>query len=74
MATAVLSQHNHVTNFEIIQASLFFIALIVTLIIFMVVVITNSPPIIVGTEMNTNGLVEYLCLGNGCENLQDMDW
>ena len=33
-----------------------------------------SGPIVLGTEMNTNGLVEYLCLGKGCENLHGMDW
>ena len=34
----------------------------------------TSGPIVLGTEMNTNGLVEYLCLGNGCENMTSMDW
>lgn len=35
---------------------------------------TESGPIILGTEMNANGLVEYLCLGNGCEDFTRMDW
>lgn len=26
-----------------------------------------SGPVVLGTEMNTNGLVEYLCIGRGCE-------
>lgn len=73
MTTAILNQSN-VTDFEVIKASLFFVALMITLFMAVVVVLSNSPPIIVGTEMNTNGLVEYLCLGNGCENLQAMDW
>lgn len=34
----------------------------------------GSGPIILGTEMNANGLVEYLCLGNGCEDFARMDW
>lgn len=34
----------------------------------------GSGPIILGTEMNSNGLVEYLCLGNGCEDFTRMDW
>ncbi len=29
----------------------------------------SAGPIVLGTEMNTNGLVEYLCLGMGCETL-----
>lgn len=31
-------------------------------------------PVVLGTELNTNGLVEYLCLGRGCDSLQDMDF
>ena len=34
----------------------------------------SSGPIILGTEMNTDGSVEYLCLGNGCENSTPMGW
>lgn len=29
----------------------------------------SSGPLILGSEMNTNGLVEYLCLGSDCDNL-----
>ena len=34
----------------------------------------SSGPIILGTEMNANGTVEYLCLGNGCHDMLAMDW
>jgi len=34
----------------------------------------SSGPIVLGTELNTNGAVEYMCLGNGCENLRDFRW
>ena len=34
----------------------------------------SSGPIVLGTEMNSNGTVEYLCLGNGCHNVLAMDW
>lgn len=30
---------------------------------------SSSGPIILGTEMNTNGLVEYLCLGADCNKI-----
>lgn len=33
-----------------------------------------SGPLVLGTEINTNGLVEYLCLGRGCEFGAPMDW
>lgn len=33
-----------------------------------------SGPVIIGTEMNTNGTVEYMCLGNSCENLNNFSW
>lgn len=31
--------------------------------------LTSSGPIVLGTEMNTNGMVEYLCLGTDCNNI-----
>lgn len=29
----------------------------------------STGPLVLGTEMNTNGSVEYLCLGTDCERL-----
>lgn len=34
----------------------------------------NTGPIILGTEMNDNGLVEYMCLGTGCEDFTAFRW
>lgn len=34
----------------------------------------QSGPIILGSELNTNGQVEYMCLGNGCDNYRDFHW
>lgn len=65
---------NNPQNIEIFQAALFFMGLMLSFISALIVIVFNAPPLIVGTELNTNGLVEYLCLGNGCEDLQDMDW
>ncbi|HPF78997.1 MAG TPA: hypothetical protein PLF01_06850 [Alphaproteobacteria bacterium] len=31
--------------------------------------ISSTGPLVLGTEKNTNGLVEYLCLGRDCETL-----
>lgn len=32
------------------------------------------PAVVLGTELNANGSLEYLCLGNGCETLPDFHW
>ncbi len=70
-----ITTQNHLYNEnELLKAALFFIGLLITLIVCVTMAFASAPPIILGTEMNTNGVVEYLCLGNGCENLQDMDW
>ena len=34
----------------------------------------QAPPIVLGTEMNADGSVEYLCLGGGCEGLRPFHW
>lgn len=36
--------------------------------------LSANGPIILGTELNTDGMVEYMCLGNGCETLRDFHW
>lgn len=53
-----------------------FFALFLTTFIILTITMAafSTGPIVLGTEMNANGLVEYLCLGNGCENLYPMDW
>lgn len=57
-----------------IHAVFFGIFLITALVGSLITAYCCSGPIIIGTEMNTNGMVEYLCLGNGCENLTAMHW
>lgn len=58
---------------EATKAAIFAVFVVSLLLVSMVMALTSGP-IIVGTEMNTNGLVEYLCLGSGCENLYPMNW
>lgn len=70
----VTVQRQSYSNNELLKASLFFAGLVITLIVCVTMAFASAPPIILGTEMNTNGVVEYLCLGNGCENLTAMDW
>lgn len=59
---------------KMIKASCFAFALFTTIILLLLMAFMNSGPIILGTEMNTNGAVEYLCLGSGCDDLRDFDW
>jgi hypothetical protein len=34
----------------------------------------SAGPIVLGSEMNANGTVEYLCLGRTCEEYRQMDF
>ena len=54
---------------EEIQALLFSVMLAIIVIISLIVAFTSLPAIVLGTELNTNGSVEYLCLGNDCNEL-----
>ncbi len=38
------------------------------------VAFSGAGSVVLGTEVNANGSVEYLCLGRSCENMQAMDW
>lgn len=53
---------------DVRNAVLFFIALVAMFLGSLYTAAASSGPIVLGTEMNTNGLVEYLCLGSGCED------
>jgi hypothetical protein len=59
---------------ELRHAFAFFLCVMSLLIFFIVLALHSSGPIILGTERNTNGLVEYLCLGSGCDGLNRMNW
>lgn len=59
---------------EEIQAILFGAFLVILLVGCIAVSVASAKPLILGTELNSNGTVEYLCLGNGCENYRSMDW
>lgn len=54
---------------EIKKAAFFFMFLMVALVFTLVTAFASSGPFVLGSEMNTNGMVEYLCLGSGCANL-----
>lgn len=54
------------------KACLFTVCLIILCLGCFGTLLTESGPLVLGTELNANGQVEYLCLGWGCENLPPM--
>ncbi|MAQ71801.1 MAG: hypothetical protein CL565_06370 [Alphaproteobacteria bacterium] len=54
---------------EIKKATFFFMFLVFALAFTIVTAVASSGPLVLGSELNTNGMVEYLCLGNGCADL-----
>ena len=59
---------------EQVKALFFCLSLIAFMIGGIGISIGSSGPVVLGTEMNTNGQVEYLCLFGGCDQLTDMKW
>ena len=57
-----------------LHAFLFALALVTMLVGSIAVSFASSGPIILGTELNANGYVEYMCLGSGCESLPQFAW
>lgn len=57
---------------EQLSAALFGLVSLVFLCAMLVVIFSSSGPLVVGTEINPNGSVEYLCLGRGCEDLNNL--
>jgi hypothetical protein len=62
--------YGHVS--EATKAVIFAVCVLSLLLVSLAMALTSGP-IVLGTEMNTNGMVEYLCLGSGCENLHPMN-
>lgn len=59
---------------ELRRAALFSCGMLLLLLAFLMLAFASSGPIVLGTEQNTDGMVEYLCLGRGCESLTAMSW
>lgn len=57
-----------------LQAIMFSLMLFIMLFTSIAVSFASSGPIILGTELNANGFVEYMCLGSGCEALPQFTW
>ncbi len=63
-----------VSRRERIHAALFCAFLGVFMLSSLILAFCSVGPIVLGTEMNANGMVEYMCLGNGCENMNGFRW
>lgn len=60
---------------ELLSASLFTFGLVVFISVMVYLSITSvSDSFILGSELNGDGTVEYMCLGTHCEDLNRMDW
>jgi len=59
---------------QTLKAAAFTSFLLIWMIVSVTFAVSSIDRFVVATEMNTNGLVEYLCLGADCENLTAMDW
>jgi hypothetical protein len=60
---------------ELLSASLFTFGVLLFVAIMLYLGVTSiSDGVILGSELNGDGTVEYLCLGTQCENLNRMDW
>lgn len=57
-----------------VQAAIFSFFIMAFLCVTIVTAFASAGPIVLGTEMNTNGMVEYMCLGNGCEGMTEFTW
>lgn len=56
------------------RAVTFFVVMMVITLYCLTSIYNSSDPVIIGTELNGNGEIEYMCLGNSCETLNKFTW
>lgn len=56
---------------EQIKAAIFSSFLLLLTFSLLCIALSQNQKLIIGSEMNGNGTVEYLCLGDNCANLND---
>ena len=57
-----------------VKAMVFAVLLVSCLVLSIIMSMTSVQSLVLGTELNSDGTVEYLCLGTACENMTAMDW
>ena len=61
-------------NKQTLKAASFGFSLLLITLSALIISFSSIDRIILGTELNGNGTVEYLCLGSACDGLTKMDW
>ncbi|MCS5596925.1 MAG: hypothetical protein VX740_05565 [Pseudomonadota bacterium] len=64
-----LKFRHHKERAHRLKAIIFAVSIVFVLAYFAFTIYTHSGPIVLGTEMNGNGQVEYMCIGRSCEDL-----
>jgi hypothetical protein len=59
---------------RLIYALVFLLFIVGFTTVMSIIMIDSLPLLIIGSELNGDGTVEYLCLGSDCNNLNRMDW
>jgi hypothetical protein len=59
---------------ETLKATSFGLSLLLFTFCLVILCLSSVDRIVLGTELNGDGSVEYLCLGSSCESLTRMDW
>lgn len=54
---------------QVLKGQILILALLLFVLGMLVVSLLDMGPIILGSERNGNGSVEYLCLGTGCRDI-----
>ena len=59
---------------ETLKAVSFSFSLLLFTFCLVILCLSSVDRVVLGTELNGDGSVEYLCLGSSCDGLTRMDW
>ena len=59
---------------EYIKAAIFSTLLLITAFALLCFAFSQNQKMILGSELNSDGTIEYLCLGTDCDHLAKLDW
>ncbi len=65
----MISRRYHRGMTDIQKATLFATVMVAVVCVSFLTAMSSADPFVLGTELNTNGQMEYLCLGRDCENI-----
>jgi hypothetical protein len=61
-------------NKQTLKAASFGFSLLLITLSALIISFSSIDRVVLGTELNGDGTVEYLCLGSACDNLTKIDW